>query len=110
MIGSGLTWEVMEGFTVEIIFRKDGLELQKSRRMAVGGRAEAAVREWKRKYLRGLSRLSDSKRRETRRKVKGPVHLLSLQFKMTVSHPHVSEDQLAEPQHEGVRVELPLLI
>lgn len=29
---------------------------------------------------------------------------------MTVSHPHVSEDQLAEPQHEGVRGELPLLI
>lgn len=99
MIGSGLNWEVMDSFTTEIIFRKDGLELQKSRRMAVGGRAEAAVREWKRKYLRGLSRLSDSKRRETKRKVKGHVQVLSLEFKMTVSHPHISEDQPAETQY-----------
>lgn len=99
MIGSGLNWEVMDSFTTEIIFRKDGLELQKSRRMAVGGRAEAAVREWKRKYLRRLSRLSDSKRRETKGKVIGPVQVLSLEFKRTVSHPHVSEDQPAETQH-----------
>lgn len=45
MLGCDLNWEVMEDFTTEIIFRKDGLELQKSKRMVVGGRIEGAVKE-----------------------------------------------------------------
>lgn len=38
--------------------------------MVVGGRAEAAVREWKRKYLRGLSRLGEAREGKPREKPK----------------------------------------
>lgn len=78
--------------------------------MVVGGRAEAAVREWKRKYLRGLSRLGEAREGKTKRKVKGHVKVLSLKFKMTVSHLMLVKTNQLKHITEGMKVELQLLI